>query len=212
MKHNRRKRLPGMVALCILSTVLATLVMARAEGLTGAAEEKPADAAPHADVAAAGMAKTTTLAAEEDNFTADTETASDVTQEATPAPTAAGRYIGITVTGDELRELAAAVYLEARGESAEGQQAVAEVVLNRVLADNFPGTVHDVLYQPGQFTPADKIAETTPTDAQYEAVEAALSGDNILPVDVVYFSTSGENSRIWGTIGGHVFCRQYARE
>lgn len=64
----------------------------------------------------------------------------------------AGRYAPIT---EEERELIARiVYLEARGEPAEGQQAVAEVILNRVAAENFPDSVADVIFQenPQQFT------------------------------------------------------------
>ena len=37
-------------------------------------------------------------------------------------------------------------------------------------------------------------------------MSAALSGPNILPMDVMYFATYPENDRVWGTIGGHIFC------
>jgi spore germination cell wall hydrolase CwlJ-like protein len=43
--------------------------------------------------------------------------------------------------------LTAAVYFEARGESREGQAAVAQVVLNRVRNPSFPKTVCGVVYQ-----------------------------------------------------------------
>ena len=43
--------------------------------------------------------------------------------------------------------LTAAVYYEARGESREGQAAVAQVVLNRVRSPSFPKTVCGVVYQ-----------------------------------------------------------------
>ena len=124
-------------------------------------------------------------------------------------PVAEGRFAGIELTQSEIDMLAALVFLEARNQSAEGQQAVVEVVLNRVLADNFPGSVQDVLFQPGQFSPAALIPYTVGGPAQYDAVTAAISGENILPEDVVYFSTMGENNRVWGTIGDHVFCQQY---
>ncbi|MBV9994998.1 MAG: cell wall hydrolase [Caulobacteraceae bacterium] len=51
------------------------------------------------------------------------------------------------VGGRDLDCLAAAVYYEARGESAEGQEAVAQVVLNRVRSPAFPNTVCGVVYQ-----------------------------------------------------------------
>lgn len=46
------------------------------------------------------------------------------------------RYAEVSQEDCEL--IAKIVYLEARGEPLEGQQAVAEVILNRVAADNFP--------------------------------------------------------------------------
>jgi hypothetical protein len=49
--------------------------------------------------------------------------------------------------GSELDCLAEAVYYEARSESAKGQMAVAEVVMNRVHDSRFPKTVCDVVYQ-----------------------------------------------------------------
>ena len=47
----------------------------------------------------------------------------------------------------ELDCLSAAVYYEARGESASGQAAVAQVVLNRVRSPKFPKTVCGVVFQ-----------------------------------------------------------------
>jgi spore germination cell wall hydrolase CwlJ-like protein len=47
----------------------------------------------------------------------------------------------------ELNCLTQAVYFEARGESARGQQAVATVIMNRVKNPSFPKTVCGVVYQ-----------------------------------------------------------------
>jgi len=52
-----------------------------------------------------------------------------------------------TDTAHDLDCLTAAVYYEARGESREGQAAVAQVVLNRVRSPAFPKTVCGVVYQ-----------------------------------------------------------------
>lgn len=49
--------------------------------------------------------------------------------------------------GPEWRCLAEALYFEARGEPLRGQFAVAEVILNRVDAPNYPGTVCGVVRQ-----------------------------------------------------------------
>jgi len=48
--------------------------------------------------------------------------------------------------------LANAVYFEARGESLEGQLAVAEVVLNRARSGRYPTTLCAVVTQPAQFS------------------------------------------------------------
>lgn len=115
------------------------------------------------------------------------------------------------ITEDERELIARVIYLEARGEPAEGQQAVAEVILNRVAAENFPDRVADVIHQenPRQFTTAPYIDTADPGEAQYAAVDAALYGEPVLPLDVVYFSREPENDNLWGTIGEHSFCYQY---
>ena len=48
--------------------------------------------------------------------------------------------------------LASAVYFEARGETLEGQLAVAEVVLNRSRSGRYPVTICGVVEQPMQFS------------------------------------------------------------
>jgi len=48
--------------------------------------------------------------------------------------------------------LAKAVYFEARGESLEGQLAVAEVILNRARSGRYPTTICNVVTQPAQFS------------------------------------------------------------
>ncbi|MBO6755328.1 MAG: cell wall hydrolase [Roseibium sp.] len=57
-----------------------------------------------------------------------------------PLPLSAG-------TAKEQRCLAEAIYFEARGESEEGQIAVAQVVLNRVKNPSYPNTICGVVYQ-----------------------------------------------------------------
>lgn len=49
--------------------------------------------------------------------------------------------------GPQWRCLAEAIYFEARGESTAGQLAVAEVILNRVDSDAYPGTICGVVRQ-----------------------------------------------------------------
>ncbi|MBB4633087.1 cell wall hydrolase [Sphingosinicella soli] len=53
---------------------------------------------------------------------------------------------------DDMRCLASAIYYEARGESLEGQLAVAQVILNRAENDRWPDDICGVVYQSGQFS------------------------------------------------------------
>ncbi len=69
------------------------------------------------------------------------------------------RVVGRVMTGEgldalprargnaEWRCMAEAIYFEARGETVEGQYAVAEVILNRVDSPRYPDTVCDVVNQ-----------------------------------------------------------------
>lgn len=132
-------------------------------------------------------------------------------------PARVPRYINIHISGYELWELAAAIQLEAGNQNAEGQQAVAEAILNRVLHEGFPDTVHDVIHDDGgigvpQFSVTSYLETAEPTQAQYDAIYAALFGDSIIPTNVVFFSRNGENDRVWGKIGDHVFCYEYEWE
>lgn len=134
-----------------------------------------------------------------------------------PAPEPVPRYSNVAMSEDERRELAGIVNLEAGNQCTEGQQAVVEVVLNRVISPEFPNTVHDVLHQGEgttrpQFSTIDNLASAEPVTAQYEAIDAALYGPSILPEDVVFFSCNGESNRVWGRIQDHVFCYKYIWE
>ena len=115
----------------------------------------------------------------------------------------------VELTDEEHELIAAIVWLEARGECADGQQAVVEVILNRVAIAGFPDSVESVIRQTKptlQFSVLPYIHTATPTETQYAAIDAALYGEQILPENVVYFSGAAQNRRVWGTIGAHVFC------
>lgn len=55
------------------------------------------------------------------------------------------------VSGD-MKCLAGAVYFESKGESLEGQLAVARVIINRARSGRFADSLCGVVYQPGQFS------------------------------------------------------------
>ena len=119
------------------------------------------------------------------------------------------RYPDLSLSDADVEMLAKLVCAEADGEPFEGQQAVAEVILNRVAASNFPGTVTGVIKAPDQFRAASQLYRAKPTHVQYEAVRRAWKGPYVLDKDVVFFSTGAVNKNVWGTIGNHTFCHQY---
>ena len=116
------------------------------------------------------------------------------------------RYPGIQLTPEERELLACVIWVEARGESLEGQQAVAEVVFNRMMSPQFSDNLHDVIYGKEQFRSVPYLKDAEPGQAQYQAIDRALYGENILPTGVVYFARTPTNDSIWGEIGHHVFC------
>lgn len=121
-------------------------------------------------------------------------------------PLKTNRYSELEITEEDKELLARIVYLEARGQSFSGQRAVVEVVLNRVLDSRFPDTVYEVLYAPGQFTPAKSIASTTPTETQYEVVDCVIDETPITTENTVYFATSALTKNVFAKIGDHYFC------
>ena len=114
---------------------------------------------------------------------------------------------------------AADIYLVAQlvsresGKDYDGYRAVANVILNRVLSSKFPNTVEGVVFQSGQFSPANdeaKLRAVTPSSTVVSAVEAVFGGDTVFGSNVVYFrsaskGTSWSGKTYCGTFGGNVF-------
>ena len=139
-------------------------------------------------------------------------------------PAAHGSMV-VGASGDALTCLAQAVYFEARSESTEGQEAVAQVVINRTRMANYPHSVCGVVYQGGerstgcQFTfvcdgSMSRPIEPAAWGRALAIANQALSGFVYQPmVDAAhyhaswmtpYWSSSVEKIR---QIGGHIFYR-----
>ncbi len=119
------------------------------------------------------------------------------------------RYPDIQLTYEERQLLARVVWVESRGECDEGQQAVAEVVLNRLASGRYGETLSNVIYGEGQFRSVPFLKDAEPYQAQYDAIESAIYGPYVLPEDVMHFATFRTNNNVWGQIGGHIFCYEY---
>lgn len=90
--------------------------------------------------------------------------------------------------------LATAIYFEARGESREGQVAVAQVIINRLRSPFYPKNVCDVVYQGAsarryggcQFSfacdlTADKVTEKEPWDEALVIAERVMNAQDWIP-------------------------------
>ena len=125
-----------------------------------------------------------------------------------PAPEES-RYPGLELTDAEIKLMADLIFMEAQSEPFEGQQAVAEVILNRLKSGNFQSSINSIIYAKDQFAAVKNLYLAKPTDTQYKAIERALNGPYVLPEDVVFYAKFAVNKKIWGTIGSHIFCYSY---
>ena len=116
------------------------------------------------------------------------------------------RYDGLTLTEDETKLLAKLIYVEARGECEDGQQAIAEVVLNRYTSGLFGTSLTAMINDEDAFVPQKLLKEAKPGQAQYEAIDRALYGPYVLPKEVMFYGRVRTTDSVWGEIGRHIFC------
>lgn len=116
------------------------------------------------------------------------------------------RYLGYTLTGEDIYLLACFVWAEAREEPMEAKQAVAEVVLNRLISGDYPGTVRDVIYQTEFYRAVETMNRTQePEQDCYLAVDAAMYGPYVLPENVCFYSAWETGEGQWGQLGSYTF-------
>ena len=100
-------------------------------------------------------------------------------------------------------------YHESRG---EGGAAVVETVFNRMLDDEFPDSVYDVVYQKNQFEPAQGLYSWLIKEPEaYANCERIVSEvmdpyyEPVLPSYYLYFNNFGADSDDYCWLGGNVF-------
>lgn len=121
---------------------------------------------------------------------------------------------------DEANCIAVAVYHEARGESVEGQMAVAKVIMNRASSGKYPASWCGVVKQPwqfsfvrhGQFPSVDQTS-----DAWHKALGvtrlAVANAVQSVPTDCLWYHADyvapswGHNLTRVEKIGAHIFYR-----
>ncbi len=133
----------------------------------------------------------------------------------------------------EMRCLAQNVYFEARGESADGQLAVALVTMHRVKSRRYPNTICNVVWQRRQFSWTHDGRSDRPTDrrAWKRAQQIAdfivnkywtLPAQSRDAIDItngaLHYYAPGLANPYWAKvkivtreIGGHVFLREMSR-
>lgn len=149
--------------------------------------------------------------------------AARVTDAALPRPRAIEELVaayGRAETDNQEQDcLASAVYFEARGESLEGQIAVADVVLNRAASEKYPDTICEVVEQPWQFSfvnATGRIPEANRSSAAWHravAVARAAQGkaarkveENVLWYHADYVAPSwGKRLERQVKVGLHIF-------
>lgn len=115
----------------------------------------------------------------------------------------------IELNEEERYILAQIVVLESGNQSDLGQQAVIEVICNRVTSSSFPNDVISVLSQRGQFSTWKSRNKAQVTNRELANIDAVLNGGtNIFPAKTVFFSRGAQNKRIQARIGDHVFCNE----
>ena len=116
------------------------------------------------------------------------------------------RYTGYTLPEEEFLMLAQFVSVEAKGESQETKQAVAEVVLNRMISPDYPYPMRKVISQTEMHRALKAMAYVKEPDSETcAAVEAAMYGPYILPENVCFYSAWEEGEDLWGQLGSYRF-------
>lgn len=109
------------------------------------------------------------------------------------------------------------IYHEARGESFEGQVAVAEVVLNRMAKQSWPNTACEVVWERKQFSWTinykHKALNANSLETARKAAKVALTGTN-KAVNADHYHTIDimppdwtDDMEVVNVIGNHIFYR-----
>ena len=119
----------------------------------------------------------------------------------------------MSLTEEEVREMACVLTLECGNQCYEGQLAIANLIINRVLSGRWGSTVHDVLYAENQFSVVYTTAYANcmangPQESCVQAVRDAASGNNNIGSYLSYralWSVSPSNYTDYTIIQDHLF-------
>lgn len=110
---------------------------------------------------------------------------------------------------EDLDLLARLIYQEAGAEYCTDQMQLftGSVVLNRVESEWFPNTIHEVIYQPGQYACVDSGAINIPADERsIESARYLLENGTVIPNNVVFQSEGLQGDGLFAQIGNQYYC------
>lgn len=119
-------------------------------------------------------------------------------------------YGDIVIAEEDYDALCRIVQAEAGGEDLQGRTLVAEVVLNRVLSENYASTVYDVVFEKSggkpQFSPTvdGRFFSVTVTTDTINAVEQALHGEDISQGALFFSARSKANPNDMAWFDNHL--------
>jgi len=121
--------------------------------------------------------------------------------------------VNSNVSSSDIDLMARLVRAEAESEPYAGKVAVAYVILNRVDSSSFPNTVHDVIYQSGQFSPVSNGEINKSADSEsLRAVREAVNADRSKGAGSLFFYNPKTATSRWldsrpttMIIGNHTF-------
>ncbi|MBO7251896.1 MAG: C39 family peptidase [Oscillospiraceae bacterium] len=115
------------------------------------------------------------------------------------------RYTGFYLDHDDEYTMACFIWIVAREEPKEAQQAICEVLLNRVMSSYFPNTIDEVLKTSEYAKYYRQIPYAEPGDTQYQAVYSAMYGDYLTDPEVLYFARYDTAGVYFGEFGSFTF-------
>lgn len=96
----------------------------------------------------------------------------------------------IEISYEDAQELMKIAWCEAGNQGIEGQRYVISVILNRVESEDFPGTIHECIWQPGQF--ATKGMAKAQITAETHLALAEIEMGNVVP-EIIAFERKENN-------------------
>jgi spore germination cell wall hydrolase CwlJ-like protein len=106
----------------------------------------------------------------------------------------------VNYSKSDLKLLACLIHAEAGGQSYEGKLAVANIVLNRVKSDEFPDTIKEVIYSPGQFS----VATSGSLAKQLDKYDSYSSNSQLLSIKAARDALEGANN-----VGNRLYFHSY---